>query len=60
MFTQFCLTNCHDHIQNILIQTNGLWLHLLVLFVIENLNYITWNDLYSSLCQNIEKRIASQ
>lgn len=45
---------------NIFIQTNGLWLHLLVLFKITNLNYNTRKDIYSSLCQNIEKRIARQ
>lgn len=28
----------HDRIQNIFIQINGLWLHLLVLFVITTLN----------------------
>lgn len=28
----------HDHIPNIFIQINGLWVHLLVLFVITTLN----------------------
>lgn len=39
---------------NIFIQTTGLWLHLLVLFKITNLNNGTWKEIYSPLSQNIE------